>query len=169
MERYRRAKQKLRDRIQTVKRSRTKYRLDDLTDGVLPVTDILIDGRGSLVLEQDYQSAPLLSGASGTLTATLDTSYVFGTGVEGSSVTTDTVTVTPSGGTGPYSYLWTKVSGDTFTPTDETAASTAFTSTFSGDTVETGVYAVTVTDSTPGTPLSITLSVNITIKYVFAF
>ena len=69
-----------------------------------------------------------------------------------SSITTDNVTATVSGGVAPYTYAWTKVSGSTLTVTAATSATTAFTATgmAQGETRD-AVYRCTVTDSTPAT------------------
>lgn len=84
-----------------------------------------------------------------------------------SSATTSSTTVTPSGGTAPYTYSWAKVSGDTVTITSPTAASTTFSKTgmVAGDTFS-GTYRCTVTDSTGGTPLTATADVTVTIENV---
>ena len=84
-----------------------------------------------------------------------------------SSATTSSTTVTPSGGTAPYTYSWAKVSGDTVTITSPTAATTTFSKSGMGvgDTFS-GTYRCTVTDSTSGTPLTATADVTVTIENV---
>lgn len=71
---------------------------------------------------------------------TLDPSSVF-------TVTTDATTVTPSGGTGPYTYAWSYVSGDThivaLSPTADTTAFGAPTAYAELD----AVWKCTVTDA----------------------
>ena len=76
--------------------------------------------------------------------------------------TTSSTTVTPSGGTSPYTYAWAKVSGDTFTITSSTSASTTFSTSGlnEGDSIS-GTYRCTVTDSTGGTPLTATADVSV--------
>lgn len=65
----------------------------------------------------------------------------------GPSQTTNSVTVTPSGGTAPYSYAWAKDSGDTISANSPTAATTSFTgSTADGETAS-AVFTCTVTDN----------------------
>jgi len=72
-------------------------------------------------------------------------------GAGSKTVTTSAASVTPSGGTSPYSYLWEYVSGDTFLPNTSTSNSTTFSKNMTvsvGQTVEaTGVYRCRVTDS----------------------
>ena len=58
-------------------------------------------------------------------------------------VQTNTVTVTPAGGTGPYTYAWTYVSGDAVTVFSPSSAATKFLSATSAE----AVYKCTVTDS----------------------
>ena len=70
--------------------------------------------------------------------------------VGGSCTATSTAaTTTTSGGAVPYSYLWTFVSGDSFTITTPTADSTTFSklNAVAGDPVFVGVYKCTVTDA----------------------
>lgn len=59
---------------------------------------------------------------------------------------TNSMTATPSGGSGGYTYAWERVSGDTYTVTNPTSASTAF-STSASNTSKSGVYRCKVTDS----------------------
>jgi hypothetical protein len=81
----------------------------------------------------------------------------YATGAAKVNITTNSVTVTPNGGVAPYSYAWTYVSGDAFTVLSPTSATTAFRSTSASE----GVYKCTVTDSTPGTPLTASVNVGI--------
>lgn len=78
------------------------------------------------------------------------------------SATTTSVTVTPVGGTAPYTYAWSYVSGTTATVTSPTAASTTFSRSASSSTGAgssyNGVYRCTVTDS-----LSNTATVDVTV------
>lgn len=79
------------------------------------------------------------------------------------SQTTNTVTVTPSGGTSPYTYAWTWLSGGTgITIGSATAATTSFSATglTSGET-RSGVARCTVTDAVSAT-YTVDVSVNIT-------
>jgi hypothetical protein len=60
---------------------------------------------------------------------------------------TNSVTGTASGGTSPYTYAWTRVSGNTQpTPTNASGASTAWTGTPGGSTSWSAVWQLTVTD-----------------------
>jgi hypothetical protein len=64
------------------------------------------------------------------------------------AVTTAAVTLTINGGTGPYSYAWTKLSGDAITAVSPTAASTQFRgAAMNVDEVRTAAFRCTVTDS----------------------
>lgn len=79
----------------------------------------------------------------------------------GQTATTNSVTVTPTGGTGPYTYAWTKDSGDVFTLSGASSASTTFSiaSLPAGDT-RSAVYRCTVTDSLAAT-CSVTIGVTV--------
>ena len=75
-------------------------------------------------------------------------------------VTSNSVTVTPAGGTAPYTHLWTYVSGDSApVPTSSTAASTAFSATVGRDQEKIAVWKDTVTDA-----LGATTSVNVSVS-----
>ena len=63
------------------------------------------------------------------------------------SITSTTATATPVGGTGPFTYAWTKVSGDTLTVTNPTNASTAFRASIGPGDSRFATYRCTVTDS----------------------
>jgi len=64
------------------------------------------------------------------------------------TLSSDTITVTPTGGIEPITYAWTKISGDTFTLVNgSTAASQIFRTTDPGDEATySAVYRVTATD-----------------------
>ena len=65
-----------------------------------------------------------------------------------STVTSTNVTATPSGGQGPYTYAWTKVSGDDISATNPNTAITAFrATTMTVDETRTAVFRCTCTDS----------------------
>lgn len=72
-----------------------------------------------------------------------------GSGLSG-LVNTNTVTVTPVGGTGPYTYAWTYVSGDAVTVQNAAAAATKFSSLTGAE----SVYRCTVTDSLAATAVA---------------
>lgn len=77
---------------------------------------------------------------------------------------TNLVTAIPSGGFAPYTYAWTHVSGDTFTVTNPSSASTYFAHTFTSYGTRSGVYRCTVTDSLGSTA---TVDVNVLIQFTF--
>jgi hypothetical protein len=79
------------------------------------------------------------------MTVSVSSPYLLASGA-GSSVTTDALTATPTGGTAPYTYLWSRVGSCTITNT--TSASTTFSEFglgFSEDRIST--VTVTATDS----------------------
>ena len=135
--------------------------------GTHPIDDVFIRDRGSLISENEAQNENIrvaLAGSAasnaggGSLTATVSANRVFGAG-EG-SITTRSVTVTPAGGTGPYTHLWSKVSGSTFTINSPTAATTSFTADPGPGGQITGVYKDTVTDAN-GDTFAINISVSV--------
>jgi hypothetical protein len=99
------------------------------------------------------QAAVDVAEATLSFTLSADAASVGGTRFGLGSVTTDSVTVTPSGGTGPYTYLWSYVSGDA---TLSVNSSTSATTSFSGSITSLGqdrsaVWRCVVTDSLAAT------------------
>lgn len=93
---------------------------------------------------------------SASASPTLASGSRLGTG----NVTTNSVTVTPSGGTGPYTYAWALVTGDTFTVNSATSATTTFTiSITAAGQDKSATYRCTVTDSLAAT-CSVTVGVS---------
>ena len=91
-----------------------------------------------------YGTAELTTGDPLTVTTSLDQSTYVGSV---SPQVTASVTITASGGSSPYTYAWTKVTGDTFTVTSPTAASTTFSTSADNQTDgEQAIYRCTVTD-----------------------
>lgn len=62
------------------------------------------------------------------------------------SITSGVATATPTGGTGPYTYAWTKVAGDTLTVTSPNSASTTFRAGIGPSDSRSATYRCTVTD-----------------------
>jgi hypothetical protein len=78
------------------------------------------------------------------------------------SGTTSSTTVTPSGGTAPYTYAWALLTGDTLTVNSPTAATTTFTATgLTSGQSKSATYRCTVTDSAA---LTATVDVSITVE-----
>ena len=102
------------------------------------------------------------SGAGG-LTASMSASSVGGdlSSPVPALITSSAVTVTPSGGTGPYTQAWTKLSGDpsNLISADSPAAlTTTFSATLPADELATAVFKVTITDN-----VSATFSLNVSV------
>ena len=90
-------------------------------------------------------------------------SSVSGTGDSHAAIliTSSTATATPTGGTAPYTYAWTKVSGDTLTVTNPTNASTAFRASIGPGDSRGATYRCTVTDKN-GLTAQDTVSITLT-------
>jgi hypothetical protein len=97
-------------------------------------------------------SVTVTRAATGGMTVSISPSEL-DTGSAVTPMTSATATATPSGGTGPYTYSWTRISGDTFTINSSTAAATTMTASVAPGHIKAGTYRCTVTDSTAGTPL----------------
>jgi hypothetical protein len=138
---------------------------DAIVAGTQPVADVLLSGLGSLRSQQDAQDASVVAvagGVGGALSGYANKSSVGGTRTGPGSVTSSTVTITATGGTGPYTYAWTKIAGDTITATLPTAATTAFSGTVAlGETI-TATFQCEITDSALATfmvgPIGVGLS-----------
>lgn len=108
------------------------------------------------------QAAVDVAVATLPFTASANSYYALGAQVGTGTLTTDAVTVTPSGGTGPYTYAWAYVSGyASFTTNSPTSATTDWTGTLSTPGQErSATYRCTVTDSLAATA-TITVGVSI--------
>lgn len=103
-------------------------------------------------------------GGSGGMTATLSPTSVFGGNTAPGSATTDSTTCTPADGTPAYTYLWTRLSGDSALAADSpTSATTTFTGylEYDGHTLS-ATFACQVTDSLGNVVLSNIVSVSMT-------
>ena len=85
-----------------------------------------------------------------------------GTGASSGVVTvsSSTATATPTGGVAPFTYAWTKTSGDTLTVNSPTNASTTFSAAVGPEEIKGATYLCTATDSLGSTA---TGSVNVII------
>jgi hypothetical protein len=81
------------------------------------------------------------------LAATASPTTVTGERLGSGFVTTNSVTITPSGGTPPYSYTMVYESGNSFTINNPSAGVYNFSKFLAADDYQTGVYRWTVTDS----------------------
>jgi hypothetical protein len=145
-------------------RNTDSAKITGIISGTVSIDPFITD-RGKLSGELDAVNAntnSVASSASGSsLTASIDAAFAFASGVGGGAFTTPTRTVTAAGGTAPYTYAWTKVSGDTLTVNSPTAAATTFTGTPGvGNTLQ-AVYRCTVTDNVAATA-TVDVSVSIT-------
>lgn len=132
-------------------------RLGGIVRGTKPLTDVTIADVGSIKTQLEAQATnqaaatAASSAATGALSATANQSAVYGHGVAGATITTTSVTITPTGGTGPYTYAWAKQSGDDVTIDAAAAATTTFSKTGVAGQYFNGTYCCTVTDSVAAT------------------
>jgi hypothetical protein len=122
----------------------TRIRMRDAANTLRTITRVRMRGPDN-VLRVVYD----VSGAS-SFAATADYSIVYGSSTS-STVVTSTVTVTPTGGIGPYFHSWALVSNTNLTPptvNSPAASATAFTQTnVDPDVDDQAVFRDTVTDS----------------------
>lgn len=100
---------------------------------------------------------------------TLNVPFLYEFSDTGGTQTTSSATVTASGGTAPYTYAWTKTSGDTLTLSGASSNTTTFAGdpSLDSDGTLTAEYKCTVTDSA-GSPLTANVSIGVTIVYLGA-
>lgn len=117
--------------------------------GVVSYGEAFVDG----VWKRLIRSEVYIAGAWKTgetyapaLTAAASPTSVTGFSYGGGTAVTNTTTVTPTGGLGPYTYAWVRVSG-LGGITAPTNATTAFFTTLPGGGDQSGVFRCTVTDS----------------------
>jgi hypothetical protein len=135
--------------------------------GTQPLADVLITGLGSVTSGLESAEANVAAAAvaasAGALTASANPASLYKENVGSGAITTDPVTITPVGGTGPYTYAWLYKSGYvSFSVSSATAATVDFTSAslVPGQT-RNGVWTCTVTDS-----LAATFAVDVAITVV---
>lgn len=93
------------------------------------------------------------------LSASISPNPTYGSRTGAGSVTAGPATVAPSGGVAPYSYSWSRVSGDAFTINSPTAYATTFTAAVPAGVLRFGIYQCVVTDS-----LGATVAPNTTVE-----
>ena len=103
----------------------------------------------------NYGSAPPLSASASPTTAA-----GMGTGVDTQTVRSNYVTITPTGGTAPYSYALARLSGDTLTTNGAGTNYFRFTSVLAEGASLASVYRCTVTDNAAAT---VTVDVSVTL------
>jgi hypothetical protein len=138
---------KIRDDSNTL-RTVTQLRLQDAGGTLRTITRVRIRDQNN-VLRTVYDP-----GGASSFVVNLDFANRYGFSNTG-TITTNTVTATPSGGTGPYTYAWTLISHDgpvNPTATSAATAATAFTQTAVGPgEIYSAVFRCTVTDSLAAT------------------
>ena len=112
---------------------------------IRPYAFVLDDPDTGLIATRDAIVAGDL--ASSVLSVFVSPTSANGTTTGGAAGTTNSVAVQVAGGTSPYTYSVTKVSGDTFTVDSPTSSSTTFTVTPGAGNTLSAVYRYTVTDS----------------------
>jgi hypothetical protein len=115
-----------------------------------------------------------LAGVAVPVSVSLDTVTAYGeydnpvpgTGPFSQTVVTNAVNATASGGTAPYTYSWSRQSGDsTITATTPTAAGTTFQASVARNIAKNAVFAVLVLDSLGAPAFSALVSVRVVYQY----
>lgn len=127
--------------------NRTEAKVDGVIDGTQVLATVTTTDAGNIPTALAALGAS--TGASLGLTVSPSEATAFITG--GGSASTNAVTATATFGTGPYTYAWTYVTGDTFTVGSPTSATTIFSTTLSDSQAKYGTYSVTATDSLAAT------------------
>lgn len=116
-----------------------------------------------------WQDIPGVFGGGSGFSATSDKSLVSGNTFEAEpaplfkNITSDAVTVTATGGTGPYTYAWTRVSGSSaISAGTPSADATTFSANVPKNLERIGVWRCTVTDS-----LAATASVDVSVELTY--
>lgn len=143
--------------------SATHGEVQAIVSGSRLLGDVKLTEKGSVKSIIDTHSTNIntaISQSSGSaLVITSDQSSVSGLADNGSSATTPTVTATAAGGTSPYSYSWSFVSGDNgIIINSASAATTTFSGTPGVNNSLSATYLCTVTDD-----LSETATVSVTV------
>lgn len=105
-------------------------------------TTTTIPSSGTISFDQFHGESGAGGGGGLVVSISPNFAYAAGTGLS----TTGAVTASVSGGTAPYTYSWTKVSGTTMTVTGPTSASTQWRYDPAVNEQATAVYKCTVTD-----------------------
>lgn len=133
---------------------------DETTDTVFAAVSGAAQARADAAAAQaaaDAAAAAAAASVAGTSGSssfylTANRASAAGTRSGAGSVTTTSVTVTPTGGTGPYTYAWAYLSGDAiFTASAPTAATTTFSGSVAAGEDKSAVWRCTVTDSLAAT------------------
>ena len=134
-----------------------------IKDGTLTLTDVNIDGIGSLLNKDAAQDANISNATTsggGSLSVTVSPNYAFAsTSNSAQTITTNTITLSVNNGSGSETINYVKVSGDTVNVDSQSAITTSF----SGVPGPAGIHAVykaIVTDSGNTAEVQISISLN---------
>jgi len=94
--------------------------------------------------------------APGGMIVSITPSPSYKTRIGTGSITSDVITATVTGGTSPYTFAVTYVSGDSLTVNTPAAAASTFTTSLTKGTAKTGYYRFTATDAAAATANAIT-------------
>lgn len=132
------------------------------TNGAVPAS-------GTISFSKFYGTsnvAPLTVSVSPTVVAGIFTNSPAANAPASRTVTSSSTTATPSGGVGPYTYAWARVSGDVIAAVSSTSATTTFSGSVPIDLNTAAVMRVTVTDGASNTA---TADVNVALEYFSGF
>ena len=134
-----------------------------IKDGTLTLTDVNIDGIGSLLNKDAAQDANISNATTsggGSLSVTVSPNYAFAsTSNSAQTITTNTITLSVNNGSGSETINYVKVSGDTVNVDSQSAITTSF-SGVPGPAGKHAVYKAIVTDSGNTAEVQISISLN---------
>lgn len=145
--------------------------INGIINGEQQLSDVLLNGSSLTTSLESLNSNVEEAGAeaaagSGGLVVTLSSNVAFDSITGAGTATTNAVTCSVTGGTGPYTFTLSKVSGSTiaYTLSGSNNETVTFSQAIAAGQILAGQYKWTVEDSTGGTPLTSGKSFSVTLS-----